>query len=149
MSIKIQLKEQAEKQVETKITKANQDLNVMYESLKEETKSSAGDKFETGRAMIHIEIDKLKTYVGEQKSLLAALQSILYEEEHTQIKNGSIVETKQANYWIVASIGKLTIGNKVFFALSSSAPLAKILIGKVQGDQVRFLENTIDILKVY
>ena len=45
--------------LEVKIDILKQELNSLHKDKNEITKSSAGDKFETGRSLIQIEIDKL------------------------------------------------------------------------------------------
>jgi transcription elongation GreA/GreB family factor len=149
MEIKSKLKSHCELLLTEKIKKAETDLDVMYKSLSEETKSSAGDKYETGRAMLHIEIDKLKTYINEQQSLLNLVKKIDLDERFSIVKNGAIVKTNQVNYWIVASIGRVLIDNFEFFIISNAAPLAKELLGKKEKDTFEFNKNKITIENIY
>ena len=58
IAIKQTLIEQCEEFVQQKIDVSEKLMNEAQDSANNETKSSAGDKFETGRAMMHAERDK-------------------------------------------------------------------------------------------
>ncbi|MFZ5973242.1 MAG: 3-oxoacyl-ACP synthase [Bacteroidota bacterium] len=114
----------------------------------EETKSSAGDKYETGRAMMHLEMEKLAGQLSEaekQKSLL----SLLPLTEGHIVQSGSVVYTSKGNYFLSASVGIMEVGGHTFTTLSAASPLGGMLLGKSVGETVTLNKKTIQILKVF
>lgn len=73
----------------------------------EETKSSAGDKYETGRAMMQLEIEKQSVQLAEAMKLKHVLSQINPEKTTETIQSGSLVFTDQGNFYISISAGKL------------------------------------------
>src|SRR5210317_1066841 len=82
-------------------------MSEQKESLFNETKSSAGDKYETGRAMVHLEMEKLSRQNAELRNMLSILQSVDIENVKKTAELGALVKTNQGLYFIAASIGKL------------------------------------------
>ena len=72
----------------------------IQEAMFSETKSSAGDKHETGRAMLQIEREKLGNQLAEIQKVKEILLKIDPTIVATQGSLGSIVYTSHANYFI-------------------------------------------------
>lgn len=104
----------------------------------EETKSSAGDKYETGRAMMHLEKEKLAGQLSEAAKMKKALDLIDGDKLHTVAALGSMVRTAGASYYISVSVGKLEVEGEVFFAISPASPIGRQLLGKKQGESFSF-----------
>ena len=117
------------------------------ESSKEETKSSAGDKYETARAMIQQEIDKYSMQLLDAEKQKAILSGLPMTEDSV-IRNGSLVITNNGNFLISVSLGQLTIDNKNYFAISSASPIGAILLNKRKGDTFQFRGKDYSIEKV-
>ncbi|MDG1298287.1 MAG: hypothetical protein P8P48_14170, partial [Saprospiraceae bacterium] len=64
-------------QLSKRISDIEQNLLNIEQSKAQETKSSAGDKFETGRAMLQAEEDKLFGQLNRNKDLLLKLKVIM------------------------------------------------------------------------
>ncbi|NVK52020.1 MAG: 3-oxoacyl-ACP synthase [Flavobacteriaceae bacterium] len=107
-------------------------------ALQSETKSSAGDKHETGRAMLQLEMEK----AGQQLQSIQFMKETLARINPTQTNNivslGSIVYTSQATYFLSISAGQLVVANKPYFAVSVSSPIGKLLLGKREKDTFVF-----------
>lgn len=104
----------------------------------DDTKSSAGDKYETTREMMQQEIDrnsKLLYEAGQQK---IALQQIENVDAAKEVKNGSLVLTSGGNFYISISAGELNVDGKTFFAVSQAAPIGRVFIGKRVGEELNF-----------
>lgn len=93
-----------------------------------ETKSSAGDKHETGRAMAQLETEKLNAQLGEALKLTELLFKINPKETHQLIGLGSLVITNNGNFFISASLGKVLHNDETYYAISSVSPIGKKLI---------------------
>lgn len=119
-----------------KISAIRQKLDDLQESLKHETKSTAGDKHETARAFVHIEQEN----TGRQLEVLlqqkADLQSFSAIIIHDTIIPGALVKTDHGWLYISASIGKAVVAGETVFALSPQSPLGKKLMGCKMDDAV-------------
>ncbi|MEZ4793656.1 MAG: 3-oxoacyl-ACP synthase [Gelidibacter sp.] len=134
--------------VENRLQTVQNHLNEIQESLTSETKSSAGDKHETGRAMLQLEREKAGQQLAETERLNEALSKIDVSKRGKVIGLGSIVFTTQANYYISVSAGNITIDGNKFFAISPQTPIGQLLIGKEVDDVIVFRNETFTIREV-
>ena len=112
-----------------------------------ETKSSAGDKHETGRAMLQLEMEKASQQLAsiiEMKEVLAKIET---QKTSKIICLGSLIKTTKANYYLAISVGKIIVDNSDFYAVSTNSPIGKQLLGKTVGDEIPF--NEAEILEVH
>jgi transcription elongation GreA/GreB family factor len=117
-------------------------INDLQQSLQSETKSSAGDKHETGRAMVQLEREKAGQQLAEIQKTQQILAKINPEVKSDVIGLGSVVFTTGSNYFIGISAGELKINNQIFYAISPSTPIGVLLLGKKVGDTINFRTNT-------
>jgi transcription elongation GreA/GreB family factor len=108
----------------------------LQESAANETKSSAGDKYETGRAMLHIEQDQLRRQLAEIATQEAVLQSIDPEAEALLAHTGSLLKVNAQYYFLSVALGKLTVEGQLIIALSIQSPLGARLKGLRMGERV-------------
>jgi transcription elongation GreA/GreB family factor len=134
--------------VDQRISSAKEAIRMAQESANEEGKSSAGDKYETGRAMAQLEIEKASGQLAEANKLKQALEQIPVEAMGSVVKAGSLVITNQGNYFISIAADKLTIDDETWFAISAGSPLGAKLLGKKEGDVVKMMEKQIVVEKV-
>ena len=113
-------------------------INQIQEALNSETKSSAGDKHETGRAMLQLEREKAGNQLAEIEKTKQILSKINTENTSKTIVLGSVVFTTQANYYIAISAGELMVENQKFYAVSASTPIGQLLLGKTVNDEIVF-----------
>ena len=106
-----------------------------------------GDKYETTRAMVQIEIEKLINQLQNFQSSKNKLKLLPVDEVGSVIGPGSIVKTDKFNYFIAESIGEVSVLNHDYFVISPLAPIAKVLIGKTVGDVVNFNSNQFKIIE--
>lgn len=119
------------------------------ESKLNETKSSAGDKFETGRAMMQVEQEKAEMRLAQANQLMGILKNLNIEKDFSQAALGSLVTTDQHSYFLSIGIGKLMIDGKTFYAISELSPIGQLLIGKIEKDTIKFREQNITIQQIY
>lgn len=120
----------------------------LEEALKLETKCSMGDKYETGRAMLHLEFEKLSAQYEEYSKLRKTLRLIDASRSHGEVGFGSVVYTQKANYFLSIPAGELQLEREKFYAVGKNAPIAQALKGLKEGDEVVFNHNSMKILKV-
>jgi len=113
-----------------------------------ETKSSAGDKHETGRAMAQLETEKLTKQLGEALKLTELLHKINPQEKHQLIGLGSLVITNNGNFFIGASLGKIEYEEQIYFAISAVSPIGKILATKKEKETFSFNNRTYTISSI-
>lgn len=119
------------------------------EALGSETKSSAGDKHETGRAMLQLEMEKAGQQLQVVSIMKKTLDRIDLSEQTEVIRLGSVVKTNTENYFIAISTGKIEIENEVFYAISPSSPIGTLLLGKKLNDSIEFRGKRIDIKIIF
>jgi transcription elongation GreA/GreB family factor len=148
MSIKLELYDFCLEFVDNRFQIIQNTIKEIQESLLSETKSSAGDKHETGRAMLQLEREKSGNQLVEIQKLKAILNKVNSEAKHQKIALGSVVYTTQSNYFIAISAGEIVSDSKRFYAISQATPIAKLLISKTVGDEVLFRNTTIRITQI-
>jgi hypothetical protein len=148
VNLKLQLIKVCENYVEVRISRALAGIKDLDEALKMESKSSAGDKYETGRAMIHIEVDKLLLQLEQYKGLKKTLTLAGQNPNLGIIGFGSVVKTSAANYFISIPAGEILLENEKFYAIGINSPIAQALLGKKEKENFSFNGNTNQILFV-
>lgn len=108
----------------------------LRQSAANETKSSAGDKYETARAMLHIEQENTHRQLTEALAQQTILQNINITAQPSRIALGSLVTTNQGLLFISVALGKLKIDNTTVIALSPQSPLGTQLLGLAAGQSV-------------
>lgn len=131
------LKEQLHRQccdyVSKKETEIKKLIAEALESSASETKSSAGDKYETTREVLQQEIDLNLSRLHELDKLKAVLEHILPTQSGVIISPGSVVYTSNGNFYISISAGKLKADGTSFYAISTDSPIASKMLGQKAG----------------
>lgn len=117
-------------------------------ALEQESKSSAGDKHETGRAMLHLEMEKASQQLEAAQQMKETLQRIHLNSVSKKIKLGSLITTDQGIYFLSISAGLLAIEGKSYYAISPSSPIGALLIGKEKGANIVLGSKVIKILTI-
>lgn len=120
----------------------------IQKSLLSESKSSAGDKHETGRAMLQLEREKAGNQLAEIQKLKELFSRIDVSKTSNIIGLGSLVITSQNNYFLAISAGEFIIENETFYAISPNTPIGQLLLGKTIGDAIVFREQRFKIENV-
>ncbi|MEL0455379.1 3-oxoacyl-ACP synthase [Flavobacteriaceae bacterium SZ-1-7] len=123
-------------------------IDQIQEALNSETKSSAGDKHETGRAMLQLEREKAGNQLAEIEKTKQILSKINIESTSKTIGLGSVVFTTQANYFIAISAGELIVEKQKFYAISASTPIGQLLLGKKVNDEIVFRNQHFKITRM-
>jgi hypothetical protein len=121
--------------LEQKVTGLQSAINTAAESANSETKSSAGDKHETARAMMQLEQEKLGKQLKEALEKVAELKEINITPVSKQVIKGSLVETGKGFFFLSVGLGKLPIGSETVFAISAHSPLGSKLLGLRENEK--------------
>lgn len=146
MEIKRELLHKCENFVNNRLKAVQETISSHQKSLLSETKSSAGDKHETGRAMLQLEIEKAGNQLKEIEKMQKVLKKIDVNNHSENICLGSVVYTNTYNYLISISIGKLVVIDKTYYAVSPKSPVGQQLLGKKKGDNIKINNLEINIL---
>ena len=106
------------KQLLRKLTYLKTNLKQAIESRNSDTKSSAGDKFETSREMAQIEIHKIEIEILKTQQFITDLFS----------KVTQLIITDKGAFLISIPFGKLILNDEKIFCISKNAPITKHLI---------------------
>ena len=131
-----------------KIHAASEAMRNAQEAANEESKSSAGDKYETGRAMMQIERDNAAAQLEEALKLKKTL-SLIRSEHHTVVSVGSVVITNTFKAFIAVGPGKLNMDGVDYFIVTPMSPLGKVLSGLKVGSQFTFNNKPNTVLEIF
>ena len=135
--------------VNSRLETIQRTINEIQESLLSETKSSAGDKHETGRAMLQLEREKAGNQLAEIQKIKETLSKIDISKSLKTVGLGSVVYTSRSNYFIAISAGELMVGDDTFYAISSNTPIGILLLGKTVDNEVKFRDQNFKIENVF
>ncbi|HTH82762.1 MAG TPA: hypothetical protein VL490_07490 [Mucilaginibacter sp.] len=148
MTLKQQLHNQCLNYVESRMAAAQQAIDDAQKASTDDTKSSAGDKYETGREMMQQETDRNMAQLNEANKLKVALNKISTNAVTAKAEPGSVVLTDNGNFYIAVSAGVLNIGNERYFAISPSSPIGLKLLGQKEGEMFKLNDKTYQIKQV-
>ncbi len=148
MTLKALILNQLSSLLNEKIDSLNKSINETIESRDQQTKSSAGDKHETSRAMMQIELDNLSMQLKKNNALKFELSKIDLSKKHQAVDRGSLVLTNEGSYFISIGIGKVIIDNDAFYCISLGSPIGKELYNKKTGDSFLFMNKEFIIQKI-
>lgn len=98
-----------------------------------DTKSSMGDKYETGREMLQQEINNLQVQLNEILKQKDFLKTVL-PKPNDKAEKGAIVQTEKGLFFISVSLGGIKVENEKIICISPESPLAQAMNGKQKGD---------------
>jgi hypothetical protein len=120
--------------LEDKIQLFQNTLNELRESSSSETKSTAGDKYETALAMLHIEQENVNQQLKEVFRQKLLFRKIDPHISTSKIINGSLIKTNKGHFFLSIALGKIIVDGNTVIALSPNSPLGQKLIGLEVND---------------
>lgn len=124
--------------IEQRMATARLQMEEAQQAANQEEKSSAGDKYETSRAMGHLQKDMHARQLAEQARELAALQGVKVDMVCETAGTGAVVQCEKITFFIAAGLGKQQVDGKTVFFLAPQAPLAQQLLRKKAGEDFVF-----------
>jgi transcription elongation GreA/GreB family factor len=132
--LKKELYDQCVSYVRKRMDAAELGIKEAQKASNEDTKSSAGDKYETGRAMMQQETNRNLAQLNEANKLMVALNRIGTTSTSKKAETGSVIITNNGDFYLAISAGTLSVNGKTYFAVSPASPIGVILAGKTAGD---------------
>lgn len=114
-----------------------------------ESKSSAGDKHETSRAMAQIEIENLQVQLQRVLENKSILDKMRLDEDMIHGQLGALIVSDSGTYFLSIGLGPLeTAGGSVVYVISPQSPIGTMLMGKIKGDSVLLNGKKITLTEV-
>lgn len=137
-TLKVDLYNKAQELIQSKIEANNASLSDLKESAGNETKSTAGDKHETGRAMMHLEQEKVMRQLTNNQKLKSIVDRVNPEIVNETVQLGSLVITNNISFYVLAGLGQMELNGQNYFVVSFQSDLVQALKGKRKGDSLTF-----------
>lgn len=112
------------------------EFDALQDSLTSETKSSAGDKHETGRAMTQLEQEKLSRQLSEIRKTQEGLHRIDPLDATDTIGFGSLIGTDRGWFYISVGVGAISVKDQSVFCITAGSPVGQKLLGKKSGESI-------------
>ncbi|WP_396176070.1 hypothetical protein [Flavobacterium sp.] len=103
-----------------------------------DAKGSAGDKHETGLAMMHLEQEKLNKKLLELLDAQNKFLKIDYSIVSQQVILGSLIEANDTFFLMAIALPKIEVDGKSIFGMSPQSPLGELFVGKKVQEIVIF-----------
>ncbi|MFL5762962.1 MAG: hypothetical protein ACJ77K_03400 [Bacteroidia bacterium] len=138
------------KALDQRVGAARNYLDTVNESVNDETKSTAGDKHETGRAMAQIEQEKAQKQLNEATRMQDEFLRLSTSSGSASniISISSIVLTDKQHFFISVPLGSVQTDYGTFQVISPVSPIGKMMLGRREGEKLEFNGNTFVIEKV-
>ena len=138
-----------QEEINHRVHKIQTALRQQSESLKTASESTAGDKHNTARAMMHIEEEKL----GKQLAQLIKLKKLLVKVHPSKTSNaitlGSLVNTNRGWLYIAVPLGKFSMDGIDLMAISLASPIGQVLQGKKVFETTTFNGQNWEVLEIF
>lgn len=135
--------------VTLRIQNAQEAVEAAQNSANSETKSTAGDKHDTARAMMQLAAEQNAKHLNEANKLTKVMQIIDPKKVSEKGELGSLIVASNGTFYISISVGKIELGGDVYFAISPTSPMGQLLTGLTAGDKAQFNGRKIEVLEVY
>ena len=135
--------------VRSRVEQIAANLQEARDASAQETKSSAGDKYETGREMMRIQSDMRAVQLYEAQDLLALLECVDVSQVCQVVRPGAVVWTTNGLFFVAQSIGQIALDGFEYQTISMVSPMGKAMKGLGMGQMATFREQHIEILSVF
>ncbi|MCU0400145.1 MAG: hypothetical protein MUE75_03910 [Algoriphagus sp.] len=126
-------------QLKQKETLLAEERKNIIESILEEEKNSAGDKYETSRETMTQDLNSLEKQIKQSKLDLEELYRLnTIKETPPTVQEGALVKLGTEWFLLAVSIGQIKVDDAKVFLLSKNSPLGELLIGKKKKEQINF-----------
>ncbi|BAV05265.1 hypothetical protein SAMN05421788_105276 [Filimonas lacunae] len=149
IAFKHSLKQYCEEQLTQRIQAIQEKIEQAQQSANSEEKSSAGDKYETSRAMNHLEKDMHSRQLAQNTQEMAALHAVNTSNIYAAPASGAYIQCKDFSFFIAIGLGKRAINGQTIFFLSADAPITRQLLQKKAGDTFLFNNAHVQIEGIF
>lgn len=134
--------------LEKKINLLKAEIEALNESRNSDTKSSAGDKFETSREMAQLELHKFEGQLANLLNQKKDLQRIDVSKTFSNVELGSLVTMGEQLFFISIGMGLIKLGSLQCIVISPASPLGKTMLDKRVGEKFEFQKKAYSITAI-
>ena len=146
---KIALFEHCKNVLENRMSELEKAMADAQESANSEEKSSAGDKYETGRAMSQIARDMSAKQLHQAKIDYKELMQLWPLTEQQLVQKGALVQLSNGQtIFIATSLGLISVDQQKIAVVSVKAPVATQLMGKKKSDEVLIAQKKVQVIEI-
>jgi transcription elongation GreA/GreB family factor len=132
-----------------RIATAKEVMDQAQEAANSEENSSAGDKYETGRAMGQLQKEMHSRQLAEYAKEVKALQSIVTDSLCDRGGPGAFVQTKAVAFFLSAGLGRQEVEGTTILFVSPMAPFGRGVQNKKVGDSISLNGTSMTIEDVW
>ncbi|WP_394991155.1 transcription elongation factor [Emticicia sp.] len=136
--MKSKLLEKIKLLIEKRMDTSWQAMEAAKNSANEEGKSSAGDKYETARAMGQLDREMNGRMYEQARQERLLLDKIDLQTVFSKVAFGALVETSMGHFLVTIGVGIVEFEGKNTMAISPQSPIGQVIAGKVAGDSFDF-----------
>lgn len=145
---KVLLKEECLSVLRAKINVLKASIQEVQNSSNSETKSTAGDKHETSRAMAQLEVERLSQQLLLQEKLYVLLSSVP-SSKSSKVESGALVKTNKGLFYPSVALGIIKYNQATVMALGMGAPISQLMLGLKTNDHFSFNGNKYYIEQIF
>jgi len=135
--------------IQTRIKRAIEAMNRAQEAANSDEKSSAGDKYETSRAMGHLDRDMNARQLKEAEQEFRKLIGLNTDAIYQTVVAGSVLVSGDLIFFAGAGLGIVKLNNREVITLSVESPLFRQLRGKKKNESFIFKEREHRVEEVF
>lgn len=135
--------------MDNRINTLQSEYRLYMESAANETKSTAGDKHDTSKSMMQLEQEKLSAQLNQLKEQKKVLSQVDFSQKFKKVGFGSLVKTNQGNFFISISSRPIEISREIFNCISVLSPIGRLMLNKLEGSEIKFMDKAYKILEIY
>ena len=121
-----------------RVQNARAAMDQAQETANDQEKSSAGDKYETSRAMGQLDRDMNARQLEKALAELSLIKTIDPAKIQTEINKGSVFELTGTLFFVAAGLGSVKAGAKTVIVISPQSPFYEQVKSKTKGDEIVF-----------
>ncbi len=147
MTTKQQLLQICNERIDKRINDYKEEINLIKESIESNDKGDS-EEDDSGNGKLLNDLEKNMGYLNDAQQAKAFLKQIKLNSSTTYAVLGSIVKTKQMNFFLSTSIGKIELGTEVYYAISLNSPMGQLLKNKSKKDSFEFNQTKYIITEI-
>ncbi|MDO8998720.1 MAG: transcription elongation factor [Bacteroidota bacterium] len=149
LAFKKLVKSECIKQINQRIDNAKAAVSQAQEAANSSDKSTAGDKYETSRAMGQLDSDMNTKQLLEAEQELGFLEKVEVNNLAEEIKIGSIFEMSDILFFVAIGLGPIKIDDKRVMVVSSKSPFYENIKTMKAGNVFEFMDKMDQIKMVF
>jgi hypothetical protein len=113
-----------------------------------ETKNTAGDRYETERAMKQRETELFGKRLDDSLKMDLLLQGIDIAKKYRSVVPGALVSTSIGEFFIAISADEVVVDGKEYDIISPESPICRAMATMTVGESFVFRDKTVRVLAI-